>query len=99
MIVVEYSNRRSLVILNDSKDNNFRNESATDSENVHKPDIGFEQQSSKSAFQNRKSIVSDDSSNILSLANDRIGVAKHDSELYYWKVTTDKGSNTGVYST
>jgi len=97
MIVVDYSDRRSLVILHNSKNNNSRNENTTDGENVRESDISFEQRSSESAFRNRKSIVSNDSSNILLLANDRIGVAKHDSELYHWKVTTDKGNNTGTY--
>lgn len=96
MIVVDYNDKRS-VVLHDSKDNNSRNESATDSENVRVSEISFKQRSSKSAFRNRKSTVSDNSSNILLLANDRIGVAaKHDSELHHWKVTTDKGNNTGI---
>jgi len=97
MIVVDYSDRRSLVILHNSKNNNSRNENTTDGETIRESDISFEQQSSKSSYQNRKSIVFDDSSNILSLANARIGIVKHDSELYHWKITTDKGNNTGIY--
>lgn len=96
MIVVEYSDKHSSVILRDSKNGNSRNEVVTDGEN--ESDTSFEERSCKSASQNRKYVGPDDSSDVLSLANDRIGVAKHDFERYHWKITTDKSSNTGIYS-
>ncbi|XP_071643171.1 tubulin polyglutamylase TTLL13-like isoform X2 [Temnothorax longispinosus] len=90
MIVVEYGDKRPLVILRDSKNGNSRNEDVTDGES----DTSFEERPCKTASQNRKYIGPDDSSGVLSLANDRIGVAKHDFERYHWKITTNKGSNT-----
>lgn len=94
MIIVKYKDKRSLVIFHDSKDDNSRNESAT----ISKFNTRFKEQLCKSAgyARDRKLIVTDNFTNVLLLANDRIGVAKHDSELYHWKVTADKGSNTGI---
>lgn len=70
---------------------NSKNAGVTDSINCR------EGRFCKSAFQNRKYIASNNSPNVLSFANDKIGVAKHDSELYHWKITTNKGNNTGIY--
>ncbi|CAL1685591.1 unnamed protein product [Lasius platythorax] len=93
-MIVEFSDKHSLMISHDSKDTNSRNGGVTDSV---KFDSGCrEEQSCKSIFKNRKYIASDNSPNILSLANDRIGVAKHDFKLYHWQITTDKGNNTGA---
>lgn len=94
MIVIGYSNKRPLVILRDSKNGNSRNEGVTDDESVDNTNV--EERSCKTAFQNRDDVDPDDSSDILSVANDRIGVAKHDFELYHWKITTDKDNNTGI---
>jgi len=94
MIVVEYSDKRPLVILGDFKNDNFRNESG---ESVGESDTSIEKRFCKSSFQNKKYIGSNDFSD-LSLANDRIGVAKHDFERYHWKITTDQGNNTGIRS-
>lgn len=69
---------------------NSKNAGVTDSINCR------EGRFCKSAFQNRKYIASNNSPNVLSFANDKIGVAKHDSELYHWKITTNKGNNTAV---
>lgn len=54
----------------------------------------IEEQVCKIAFQNRKYVGPDDSSDVLSLANDRIGVAKYDFEQYRWKIVTNRGTNT-----
>jgi len=91
MIVVEYSDKRPLVILRDSKNGNSRNEDVTERDG--ESDTSFREQSCKTAFQNRKY----DSSDVLSLANDRIDIAKHDFEQYHWKITTDKGNDTGIH--
>lgn len=97
MIVIEYSNKRPLVILRDSKNGNSRNEDVTAGESDD--DTSVEGRSCKTArSQNRDDVDPDDSSDVLSFANDRIGVAKHDFELYHWKITTDKGNNTGIRS-
>lgn len=94
-MIVEFSDKHSLMISHDSKDTNSRNGGVTDSV---KFDSGCrEEQSCKSIFKNRKYIAPDNSPNILSLANDRIGVAKHDFKLYHWQITTDKGNNTGIH--
>lgn len=90
MIVVEYSDKRPLVILRDSKNDNSRNEDVTERDGEF--DTSFRDRSCKTAFQNRKY----DSSDVLSLANDRIGIVKHDFERYHWKITTDKDNNTGI---
>ncbi|XP_019885586.2 tubulin polyglutamylase ttll6 [Camponotus floridanus] len=92
-MIIEFRNKYSLMISDDSKDNNSRNGGVTDGA---EPDSGFERRSYKSIFKSRKYIASDNSSNVLSFANDRIGVTKHDSELYHWKITTDKDNNTGL---
>ncbi|KYM97504.1 Tubulin polyglutamylase TTLL13 [Cyphomyrmex costatus] len=89
MIVAEYSDKYP-VILRDSKNDNSRNESVTNSQSISEPD---KKQSCKSLFQNQKYIGSNNSSD-LSLANDRIGVAKHDFERHHWQITADKGNNT-----
>ncbi|XP_072754877.1 tubulin polyglutamylase TTLL13-like isoform X2 [Anoplolepis gracilipes] len=89
-MIVEFSDKYSL-ISRDFKDDNSRNGGVTDGV---ESDSGFEGRSCKSIFKNQKYIATDNSSNDLSLANDRIGVAKHDSELYHWKVITDKDNNT-----
>ncbi|EZA61973.1 Tubulin polyglutamylase TTLL13 [Ooceraea biroi] len=95
MIVVEYSvDKRSLVILPECKDDNSRNEGVADGESAGESDTSLDEQSRKSVFQNRKSVLLNDSSNVPSSADNRISVAKHGSELCRWKVTTDKGSNT-----
>ncbi|RLU23275.1 hypothetical protein DMN91_003478 [Ooceraea biroi] len=97
MIVVEYSvDKRSLVILPECKDDNSRNEGVADGESAGESDTSLDEQSRKSVFQNRKSVLLNDSSNVPSSADNRISVAKHGSELCRWKVTTDKGSNTVV---
>lgn len=96
MIVVECSDKHPLVILRDSKNGNSRNENVTDGESVGGFDISLEERSCKTVSQNQKYVGPDDTSNALSLANDRIGVAKHDFERYHWKITTDKGNNTGI---
>ena len=106
MIVVEYNDKSSLVISRNnntraSKDNNFRDGGGvTDCESVDDDiDTGFEGRSCKSVSKNKKYIVPDDSPNVLSFANDRIGVAKHDSELYHWKITKEhKCKNTGIHN-
>jgi len=90
MIVVEYSDKRPLVILGNFKNDNSRNESG---ESVGESDTRF----CKSSFQNKKYIDPNNFSD-LSFANDRIGVAKHDFERYHWKITTDQGNNTGIRS-
>lgn len=95
MIFVKYRDKRSLVILHDSKDDNSRNEGAT----IGEFNTGFKERLCKSAsyaFQNRKPISADDSTNVS--LYDKIGVAKHDSELYHWRVTADKSNNIGIDS-
>lgn len=94
-MIIEFRNKYSLMISGDSKDNNSRNGGVTDGA---ESDSGFERRSYKSIFKSRKYIASENSSNVLSFANDRIGVTKHDSELYHWKITTDKDNNTGIHS-
>lgn len=97
MIVVECSDKHSLVILHESKDDNSRTEGATDGESADESDTSVEELSREN--QNRRQVV-DDSSRVLSLVGNRIGVAKHDSEPCRWKVVTvDRGDNTGIYST
>lgn len=95
-MIIEFRDKYSLMISDDFKDNNSRNGGVTDGV---KSDYGFERRSCKSIFKSRKYIASDNSSNVLSFTNDRIGVTKHDSELYHWKITTDKDNNTGIHST
>ncbi|XP_070168361.1 tubulin polyglutamylase TTLL13-like [Polyergus mexicanus] len=90
-MIIEFSDKYSLMISRDSKDDNFRNAGVT---NGVESNSGFEGKSCKSVFRDRKYIIPDNSPNVLSLANDRIGVTKHDSELYHWKITTDKDNNT-----
>jgi len=87
-MIVEYSDKRPLVILGDFKNDNSRNESG---ESVGESDTQF----CKTSFQNKKYIGPNDFSD-LSLANNRIGVAKHDFERYHWKITTDQGNDTGI---
>lgn len=89
MIVVEYSDKRPLVILHDSK-NGSRNEDVTERDGEF--DTSFRKRSCKTAFQNRKYDSSD-----LSLVNDRIDIAKHDFKQYHWKIVTDKGNDTGIH--
>ncbi|KYQ57087.1 Tubulin polyglutamylase ttll6 [Trachymyrmex zeteki] len=90
MIVVEYSDKHP-VTSRDFKNGNSRNESLTNSQSISESD---KKQSCKSSFQNQKYIGPNNFSN-LSLANDRIGVAKYDFEQHHWKITADKGNNTG----
>lgn len=79
-----------------SKDNNFKTEGGADNESASESDSSFEEQPSKSVFQNRKSALVNDSSSVPSSAENRISVAKHDSEVCRnWQVT-DKGNNTGI---
>lgn len=94
-MIIEFSDKYSLMISRDSKDDNSRNAGVTDGVESNS---GFEGRSFKSVFKDRKYLVPDNSPNVLSLANDRIGVTKHDSELYHWKITTDKDNNTGIHS-
>lgn len=84
------------MILRDFKNGNCRNEDVTDV-SVGESD-SIEEQVCKIAFQNRKYVGPDDSSDVLSLANDRIGVAKYDFEQYRWKIVTNRGTNTGIRS-
>lgn len=95
-MIIEFRDKYSLMISGDSKDDNSRNGGVTDGA---ESDSGFERRSCKSRFKSRKYIAPDNSSNVLSFANGRIGVTKHDSELYHWKITTDKDNNTGIHST
>lgn len=98
MIVVERSDKRWLVTLRGSKDDNSRDEKgATDSESAGESDISYEEDNcpERSAFQDRKS---DNPLHVSSLASNRISVAKHDFELYNWKITMDKSDNTGICS-
>ncbi|XP_039303631.1 tubulin polyglutamylase TTLL13 isoform X2 [Solenopsis invicta] len=96
MIVVEYSDKHPLVTSRDSKNGNSRDGNVTDGESVGGSDTSLEERSCKTAFENRKHANPDDSSDVLPLANDRIAVAKHDSEQHHWKITTDKDINTGA---
>lgn len=101
MIVVERSDKRSLVTLRGIKDDNIRNEEgATDSESAGESDTSFEEGPrnchERSAFQDRWSILPDSHLRVSSLANNRIGVTKHDFELCNWKIIMDKSDNTGI---
>ncbi|XP_032667080.1 uncharacterized protein LOC116842259 [Odontomachus brunneus] len=73
--------------------NSKLSEDATDGESASESDTSFEERSRETAFQNRSSVVFDDFSHVSSVANDRIGVIKHDSENYKWKITMGKGEN------
>lgn len=95
MIVVEHSDKHPLVILRDSKNGNFRNGTVTNGKSDSEPDTSVEKRSCEASFRNRKYIRSNDPPD-LSLANDRIGVAKHDFERGHWKINTDKDNNTGI---
>lgn len=97
MIVVQHSDN-SPVISRGSKHHSFRSEDATDDESAGESDTSFEERSRGSAFQNRSSVILDDFSHVSSLANGRIGVIKHDSENYKWKVTMGKDESTGKSS-
>lgn len=97
MIVVDHGvDKRSPVILHESKSDHSRKEGGADGESAVESDTSFEEQSCKSVFQNRKSVLANDSSSVPPSADNRISVAKHDSEPCRWKVTTDKGNNTGI---
>lgn len=98
-MVVERSDNYSLVISRGSKRDSCRSEDATDGESAGESDSSSEERFREPAFQNRSSIVIfDDSSQVSSFVNDRIGVIKHDPENCRWKVTMDKGKNTGTFS-
>ncbi|KYN16940.1 Tubulin polyglutamylase TTLL13 [Trachymyrmex cornetzi] len=85
MIVVEYSDKHPMIL-----PGNSRNESVTNGQSINESD---KKRPCKSSFQNQKYIGANNFSD-LSLANDRIGVAKHDFERHHWKITTDKSNNT-----
>ncbi|XP_011631674.1 tubulin polyglutamylase TTLL13-like [Pogonomyrmex barbatus] len=94
MNVVEYSGKRPLVILHDSKDDNSRKEDVTDDQCVGESDINFKKRFCEHAFQNRKYIViPNDSSNVVPLTNERTDVAKHAFERHYWKITPDNNTD------
>ncbi|KAG5321224.1 TTL13 polyglutamylase, partial [Pseudoatta argentina] len=70
----------------------IKNESVTNDQSINESD---KKGPCKSSFQNHiQKYISLNNSSELSLANDRIGVAKYDFE-YLWKITTDK-SNTAL---
>lgn len=94
-MIIEFSDKYSLMISRDSKNDNSRNAGVTDGV---EPDSSFEERFCKSVFKDRKYLVPDYSPNVFSFTNDRIGVTKHDSELHHWKITTGKDNNTGVHS-
>ncbi|KAL6421868.1 hypothetical protein ACFW04_010787 [Cataglyphis niger] len=88
-MIIELSDKYSLMISRDSKNDNSRNADVTDGVELN----NGEEQICKSEFKDRK-YLPDQPPNVFSLTNDRIGVTKHDSELYHWKITTGKDNNT-----
>ncbi|XP_012055095.1 PREDICTED: tubulin polyglutamylase TTLL13-like [Atta cephalotes] len=87
-MIIEYSDYP--VILHDSKNSNSRNESVTNSQSIK----SAKKRPCKS-FQNcTQKYINLNNSSDLSLANNRISVAKHDFEWHHWKITTNKGNNT-----
>lgn len=93
-MIIELSDKYSLMISQDSKNDNSRNADVTYGVELNN---GFEKRFCKSVFKDQK-YLPDHSPNAFSLTNGRIGVTKHDSELYHWKITTGKNNNTGVHS-
>ncbi|KAG5320523.1 TTL13 polyglutamylase, partial [Acromyrmex heyeri] len=92
MIIIEYSDNHPLILKIRDFKNNSRNESVTNDQSINESD---KKGPCKSSFQNHiQKYISLNNSSDLSLANDRIGVAKYDFE-YLWKITTDK-SNTAL---
>ena len=93
MIIIEYSDNHPLILKIRDFKNNSRNESLTNDQSINESD---KKGPCKSSFQNHtQKYISLNNSLNLSLANDRIGVAKYDFE-YLWKITTDKSNNTGI---
>ncbi|XP_011053219.1 PREDICTED: tubulin polyglutamylase TTLL13-like [Acromyrmex echinatior] len=93
MIIIEYSDNHPLILKIRDFKNNSRNESLTNDQSINESD---KKGPCKSSFQNHtQKYISLNNSLNLSLANDRIGVAKYDFE-YLWKITTDKSNNTAL---
>ncbi|XP_050464837.1 tubulin polyglutamylase TTLL13-like isoform X1 [Cataglyphis hispanica] len=88
-MIIELSDKYSLMISRDSRNDNSGNADVTEGVELNN---GFEERFCKSVFKDRKDLP-DHSPNVFSLTNDRIGVTKHDSELYHWKITTGKDNN------
>jgi len=90
MIVVDYKvDKSSMVIWHETKGN--KEKGGADGESTGEFDTSLEEHSSKSTIHD-KSILANDSSS----ARNGISQVKHDDRLYPWKVTTDKGNNTGI---
>lgn len=96
MSVVERSDNRSLMKLQGSTDDNSRDQRTTNGESISESNFNLQRQSYKSAFQYRKSVISNNSSNFLLLTNNEIGFPKDDSGMYHWNITMDKAENAGI---
>jgi len=87
MIVVDYKvDKSSLVIWHESTGNNPKEEGGADGESTSEFDTSLEEHSSKSTIHDK------------SVFPNGITHAQHHDRLYQWKITRDKGNNTGTVS-